>query len=145
MATSLTRAWAPLSTAALAFSLVHTLIDWHIGLFGPSGPTLSAVPAALAWLVAIIYGWWTWCLVRAGAGSRSHLIGVAVLNLAWAFAGNGLVIFACPPPCLGGFPHQDMAHLGSLVCGALAGYAGLRAAAVHPEPVGLRIARSRPG
>lgn len=60
-ATSLTRAWAPLSAAAVAFSLVHTLIDWHIGLFAPSGPTLSAVAAALAWLVAIVYSWWAWC------------------------------------------------------------------------------------
>jgi hypothetical protein len=41
----------------------------------------------LAWLVAIIYGWWAWCLVRAGAVSRSHLIGVVALNLGWAFAG----------------------------------------------------------
>src|SRR5438067_13429599 len=81
-ATSVTRAWAPLSAAALAFSLLHTLIDWHIGLFGPSGPTLSAVRAASAWLVASIYGWWAWCLVSAGAGSRSHLIGVVALT--WA-------------------------------------------------------------
>lgn len=133
-------AWALLSVAALAFSLVHTLVDWHIGLFEPSGPTLAAVPAALMWLVAGIYGWWAWCLARAAVGDRSHLMGVVVLTLGWAFAGNGLVIFACLPPCPGAFPHQDLAHMGSLVCGALGSYAGLRAAAMHPGPLVWRAA-----
>jgi hypothetical protein len=80
-AAGLARAWAPLSAAAVAFSLLHTPIDWHIGLFGPSGPALPAVPAALAWMMAITYGWWAWCLVRAAAGSRSHLVGVVALSL----------------------------------------------------------------
>jgi hypothetical protein len=138
-ASRLVRAWAPLSAAAFVFSLTHALIDWHIGVFGPSSETLAAVPAALVWLAGVTYGWWTWCLLQAAAGSRSHLIGAVVLNVGWAFAGNGLPIFVCLPPCLAAFPHQDVAHMGSLIFGALAGYAGLRTAAMHPGPVQWRI------
>jgi hypothetical protein len=119
----LVRWWAPLGAAALGLSLFHTLVDWHIGLFGASSQILSAPQAALAWVTAALYGWWGWSLAAAAAGQRSYLASVLALTVGWALAGNGLVILACPPPCPGGFPHQDLAHIGSLVLGAVGGVA----------------------
>ena len=119
----LVRSWAALSAAALAVSLLHALVDWHIGLFGATSEVLSTPQAALAWLTAALYGWWAWSLAKAAAGSRSYLASVLVLTVGWALAGNGLVVFACLPPCPGGFPHQDIAHISSLAAGAVGGVA----------------------
>ena len=130
-------AWAPLSAGALGISLVHTLIDWHIGLFGATADELSAPQAALVWATAALYGWWGWSLVGAAAGGRAQLASVLVLDVGWALAGNGLVIAACPPPCPGGFPHQDIAHLGSLALGAAGGAATWRALRERPGRVAL--------
>ncbi len=96
---------------------------------------LSAPQAALAWVTAALYGWWAWSLAAAVAGGRSPLASVLVLTGGWAFAGNGLVIAACPPPCLGGFPHQDVAHVGSLMLGAVGGYATWRSLREQPGSI----------
>ena len=88
---SLARWWAPLAAAALTFSLFHTLVDWHIGLFGGTSQDLSPQQAALAWVTAALYGWWGWSLASAAA-QRSYVASVVVLTIGWALAGNGLVI-----------------------------------------------------
>jgi hypothetical protein len=133
---SLVRWWAALAAAALSLSLFHTLVDWHIGLFGASSQALSPPQAALAWVTAALYGWWGWSLASAAAGRRSYLASVVVLTVGWALAGNGLVIVACPPPCPGGFPHQDLAHIGSLVLGAVGGIAVWLALWERPGSIG---------
>jgi hypothetical protein len=122
-AANLRRSWAWLSAAALSVSLVHFMADWHIGLFGPTSQVFSGPQAALLWVIGALYGWWAWSLARAAVGQRSYLASGLVLTVGWAVAGNGLVIVACLPPCPGGFPHQDIAHLGSLLFGAAAGIA----------------------
>ena len=131
----LARHWAPLSAAALSLSLLHTLVDWHIGLFGSTSQVLSGGQAALMWMMAALYGWWGWSLAAAAGGQRAYLVSVLVLTAGWAFAGNGLVIAACLPPCPGGFPHQDIAHLGSLVLGAIGGAASWFALKAQPGSV----------
>jgi hypothetical protein len=88
------------------------------------------------WVTAALYGWWAWSLAQAAAGRRSYLASGLVLTLGWAFVGNGLVIFACLPPCPGGFPHQDIAHLGSLVLGAAGGIAAWLALREQPGTIG---------
>ena len=132
----LARWWAPLVAAALSFSLCHTLVDWHIGLFGETSQTLSPHQAALAWVTAALYGWWGWSLASAAAGQRSYLASVVVLTVGWALAGNGLVIVACPPPCPGGLPHQDIVRVGSLVLGAVGGFAAWIAVRDQPGSIG---------
>ena len=117
----LARYWASLSAAALSFSLIHTLIDWSIGQFGTTSHDLSPSRAALTWVIGALYGWWGWSLVEAAAGRRTHLGSVLVFTVGWAFAGNGLALLACLPPCSAGFPHQDIAHIGSLASGAVGG------------------------
>ena len=129
------RYWAPLSAGALSFSLFHTLVDWHIGLFGATSQVLSAPQAGLAWVTAALYGWWGWSLASAAAGRRPYLVSVFVLTVGWALAGNGLVIFACAPPCPGGFPHQDIAHIGSLVLGAAGGLSSWLALREQPGSI----------
>ena len=37
----LMQSWAALSAAALGVSLLHALVDWHIGLFGATLEVLS--------------------------------------------------------------------------------------------------------
>jgi len=49
-----------LAAAALSLSLFHTLVDWHIGLFGGTSQVLSPQQSALAWVKAALYGWWAW-------------------------------------------------------------------------------------
>ena len=128
-------AWLPLHGLAIVFSLAHLILDWHIGLFGPSSPQLSVRQAALVWLVCLAYGWWAMALGLATQGHRAGLTSLLVLSAGWTFAGNGLPIFACLPPCAGAFPYQDIAHLGSLLFGGWAAYATWRAMrASHGAP-----------
>src|SRR5215211_5431209 len=80
-----------LNVLALAFSLAHVIVDWHISLSGASSEAMSA--------------------------SRAGLLGLVALSAGWAALGNGLPMVFCLPPCPGAFPHQDIAHVGSLVFG----------------------------
>lgn len=119
-----------LNAGAMVFSLAHYVMDWHIGLFGESSSSITALQASLMWLVTIIYAWWSLSLARASRGEKSHIVTLAIFAVGWTFAGNGLPIFACPPPCAGVFPHQDITHVGSLIFGGLASYETLRVSKV---------------
>ena len=59
-----------------------------------------------------------------------------MLTVGWALAGNGLVILACLPPCPGGFPHQDIAHIANLLFGAAAGIGAGLALREQPGSIG---------
>lgn len=132
-------AWLALNGLAIAFSLAHLIMDWHIGLFGPSTPQISPLQATLVWLICLAYGWWGLALGLASQGHRPGLTSLIVLSAGWSFAGNGLPILACPPPCAGAFPHQDIAHLGSLLFGGWAAYASWRALRAAPGARSLVI------
>ena len=104
------------SAGAILFSFVHYLIDWHIGLFGETSEDVSILQAALVFLSGLLYAAWAVMLGSAEA-KRSHAAALLVFSGGWTFLGNGLVIFACLPPCEAGFPYQDIAHVGSLLFG----------------------------
>lgn len=119
--------WAIFNALALVFSSVHFVLDWHIGLFGDRSDLVSVEQAVLVWVAAAIWGAW---LVAAVAAARAVGWGFAVLVVipfVWAALGNGIPIAFCPPPCAGAFPHQDIAHVGSLVFGVLAAVTAWRA------------------
>src|SRR5687767_3209238 len=118
--------WLWPNALALVFSFVHYVQDWHIGLFGATSNDVSMAQAALVIVSALIYGCWAVSLVVAALGNKCGLLSVVIINIGWAFAGNGLVIAACPPPCQGAFPFQDIAHVGSLVFGIWGAYAAWR-------------------
>ena len=118
--------WAWLSALALAFSLVHVVLDYQIGLFGETSEDVSWVQAALAFLLGLLYAWWGASFAMAGGGAWQGvgLASLLVLALVWSFLGNGLAgVFACLPPCSGAFPYQDVAHFGNIIFGGWASYA----------------------
>src|ERR687885_763435 len=135
--------WLQLNVLALAFSLAHVIADWHIGLFGASSEAMSAPQAALLWLISGLYAWWGLSLAAAARGPRAGLLGLVALSAGWAALGNGLPIVFCLPPCPGAFPHQDIAHVGSLLFGGWAAYASWRAARSSEQPP-ARAAWGRP-
>src|SRR5215207_11574709 len=126
----------PLTALALAFSLAHFLVDWHISLFGASSEILSVSQAALVGLVCFLYAWWGVSLAAAALGARAGLLSLATLSAGWSVLGNGLPLAFCPPPCASAFPYQDLAHVGNLLFGTWAAYESWRAARASPQPPG---------
>jgi hypothetical protein len=122
--------WLWLSLAALGFSLFHVLIDFLIGIYGPSSPT-SVLQGVLMLLVSLVYVWWGLALVMAASGARAGFVSLVVLALGWAFVANGASIVVCPPPCPGAAPFGDVAHVGCLLFGGSAAYAAWRALRVR--------------
>jgi hypothetical protein len=116
--------WILWSAAALAASLAHVLIDYHVGLYGSASSTaMSFLQATNILLTSLVYACWIASLGLATSGYRSGLLATLVLTVGWAVVWNGLVgLIVCPPPCRNAFPYQDIAHMSSLIFGALAVY-----------------------
>jgi hypothetical protein len=133
----LLKMWATWGALALAFSLIHALIDFQVGLFGPSSENMTAGQALLIALVSLLYAWWGVSFSWAGAsGARAAgLAGLLVLAFLWSFVANGLVgVAACPPPCSGAWPYQDIVHFGNVIFGGLASAATWRAVRLNSGP-----------
>lgn len=116
--------WILWSAAALAASLAHVLIDYHVGLYGRASSTaMSSLQATNVLLTCLVYACWIASLGLATSGYRSGLLASLVLTVGWATLWNGLVgLIVCPPPCRNAFPYQDIAHMSSLIFGGLAAY-----------------------
>ena len=128
--------WLWLSALALGTSLTHVLIDWHIGLFGGSSMHMSARQAGLVLLFGLVAAWWALVLALASQGQKSALVSVLILNIGFALLANGVaVLAACPPPCAGAFPYQDISHIANLLVGAWAAYATWKAVRASAESV----------
>ena len=112
--------WPVASALAVLFSTAHYVIDWHIGLFGERSDDVSAPQAVLIWLVATVVAVWFAAAIAAARDSGWGFAFLGAIAAGWALAGNGLAILACPPACSAAFPHQDVAHVGSLLAGAAA-------------------------
>jgi hypothetical protein len=116
--------WLWLSLAAMAFSTLHILLDFGIGLFPLQGNVAPAVGAVLL-LIGLIQAWWA---VSIAAGARGIAGGVAsavVIGLGWTLLVNGFSIQYCPPSCPVAAPLSDIAHIGSLILGIAAPAAGI--------------------
>jgi hypothetical protein len=125
--------WVWLNAGALTLVVAHQLIDFHIGLTGPSSLEMSGLQALNILLGSMIFGWWAVMFVLAGRGSRIGLLGLLVMSLLVSFLGNGIVALgACPPPCEGAFPYQDMAHIGNVIIGGAAAYTVYQVMKVTP-------------
>ena len=61
------------SAAALGISLVHVLIDYHIGLYGKTAASMSPLQAANAFLTSAVFGWWLLLLGLASQGNKGAL------------------------------------------------------------------------
>lgn len=131
-----TSAWLWLSALALGVSLTHVLIDWRIGQFGAPSMHMSALQAGLVLLFGLVAAWWALALALASQGKKSALVSLLVLDIGFALLANGVaVLAACPPPCAGAFPYQDISHIANLLVGAWAAYATWRAVRASAEPI----------
>lgn len=131
--------WLWSGALALAFSLVHVLLDYQVGLFGRTSNDVSWAQAALALLLGLLYAWWGVAFALSGGSTWQALglVNLLWLSLLWAFLGNGLAgVFACLPPCSGAFPYQDIAHFGNIIFGGWASYATW--SALRTSRVGVR-------
>lgn len=126
--------------SAVAFSLVHVLIDFSIGLWGQSSSVLSVVQVANIVLIAAIYGWWGLSLAWASRDSKRGLISLFGVTLIWPFLTNGLFAVLTCIVCPDAFPYQDISHFGSLIFGGLALYALWKAIRAAHEPGGWGMA-----
>jgi hypothetical protein len=118
--------WLLLNVAALIFALAHSLVDFHLGLFGETSIFMTPLQAANILVICLITGWWSVSLAIAAGDGRGGLSSVFVLSLAWAFLGHGAVAIMAAPPPSAAFPYQDITHFGSLIFGGLAAYATLK-------------------
>ena len=108
--------------AALAVVLLHVLIDYHIGLYGPSSEVMTPAQAANALRIAGTAGGWMIALGVSIRGSRTGTACALAFVVVWALVFNGLVAFLVVPPPSAAFPYQDIAHVGGIVFGGLAAY-----------------------
>lgn len=134
-----TYSWFVVSVAALAASLAHVFIDFHIGLYGASSSEMSPLQAATILLTCLMYAWWTASLAVAYAGSRSGLASVVAITLGWAFLYNGVLAFAAAPPPSDAFPYQDIAHLNSFIFGGLGAYSTWRVVRLSENQINWRL------
>lgn len=134
-----TSTWVWLQVGAMGFSLNHVLLDFFIGLFGPP-QEVTASAGVLIILVALIYASWALALARAVGGRPNALPSLMVYAVLWAFVGNGGSIALCPPPCAGAVPFGEIAHVGSLVLGALAAYSTWKPMTASTRPSWSRAA-----
>ena len=125
MESTRTPAWLWVNLAAMGFSLGHTVADLGI-IFGALSSGFGVPQILLSVLIAVLYTWWAWAFAKAVGEAKSWLVGLIVFDILWV-GGNGLTIFACPPPCSAVPVYADALHLGNLILAPLAAYFAYRA------------------
>lgn len=110
--------WIAWTSAALVASLVHVLVDFHIGLYGEASSRVSSLQAANLVFTSLVYGLWIYAAAVAASGSKSALVSALVIAVLWAFLWNGVVGLAVSPPPSSAFPYQDIAHASNILFGA---------------------------
>jgi len=119
--------WLWVNLAAMGFSLVHTVVDVGIFVFGSSSSSSEVPQSLLTVLIGLLYTWWAWVFARAAGGAKSGLVGLIAFDVLWVSL-NGVSILGCLPPCVFGVPlYADAIHLGTLILGPLGAYLAYRA------------------
>src|SRR5215204_5780406 len=118
--------WVNLAVAAMRFTLVHTVADAGLFVFGSSSSSSEVPQSLLTVLIGLLYTWWAWVFARAVQGAKSGLVGLMAFDVRWVGL-NGVWIIYCLPPC-GSVPfYGDTIHLGNLILGPLGAYLAYRA------------------
>ncbi len=107
--------WIAWTSAALVASLLHVLVDFHIGLYGEASSRMSSLQAANLFFTSLVYGLWIYAAAVAATGDKSALVSALVIAVLWAFLWNGVVGLAVSPPPSSAFPYQDIAHASSIL------------------------------
>jgi hypothetical protein len=103
----------------MAVATLHILIDFGVGLFSLHG-RLSAPEAATLILISLLHVWWVISITAGAQGNGGGIASAAVLGFGWTLMTNGYPIVYCPPTCSEAAPLSDVAHVGSLLFGAVA-------------------------
>lgn len=130
------RAFLWTQAAAIALSFAHTVLDWHVGLFGVDRAVLTGSAAALLGIQGTIYAGWT--IGMALSAERAWMAAVLVFSFGWAFLASGSSILFCLPPCQVLAPWGDIAHLASLFFGGWASLLAWRGIRSDPRPLHRR-------
>jgi len=120
----MTPAMVLLQGAAMASSLLGYLI-LAPGFFASVSSKDVGIAGGFTLLtIAATYAWWPAPMVAATSGIRGALLGLVVLDLAWAVLAQGLAGFAfCTFPfCNELAPYGDLARYGSFVFGLAAAW-----------------------
>lgn len=117
--------WRALVAGAAGLALVHILIDRHIGLAGPTSDEMGWLTALDILGIGFLFAWWVRSVDEASyAQDRGAALSVVLLAFVVSFLGHGIIgVAACPPPCDGAYPYQDLAHVGNVLVGGLAAWA----------------------
>ena len=122
-----TPGWLWVNLAAMGFSLVHTVADFGIIVFGSSSSSSEVPQSLLTVLIGLLYTWWAWVFAQAVRGANSGLVGLIAFDVLWVSL-NGVSIIYCLPPCGTAVPfYGDTIHLGTLILGPLGAYLAYRA------------------
>lgn len=122
--------WVPLGLLAMGMGVMHIFLDGGVALWDFKG-TLSPTEGLMVVGIALIQVWWAVSFVAGSHGRTGGIISVAVLAFLWTGLTNGYPIVYCPPTCEEAYPLTDIAHLGAIVSGPMAGFAALWGAAVQ--------------
>ena len=118
--------WLWVNLAAMGFSLVHTVADTGLFVYGSSSSSSEVPQSLLTVLIGLLYTWWAWVFARAVGGAKSGLVGLMAFDVLWVGL-NGVSIIYCLPPC-GSVPfYGDTIHLGTLILGLLGAFLAYRA------------------
>lgn len=134
--------WVPLGLLAMGLGVMHIFIDGGVALWDFTG-TLSLTEGVMIIGIALIQVWWALSFIAGTHGRIGGILSVAVLAFIWTGLTNGYPIVYCPPTCEEAYPLTDIAHLGAIISGPLAGVAALWGAGVQ-WPSRVKVAWSLP-
>ena len=95
--------WLWVNLAAMGFSLMHTVVDAGLFVFGSSSSSSEVPQSLVTVLIGLVYTWWAWVFARAVGGANSGLVGLMAFDVLWVGL-NGVSILFCLPPCGWGVP-----------------------------------------
>lgn len=114
--------WLPLALLAMGFGVMHVFLDAGVRIFDLRGD-LDVPEFAMVLGISLIQVWFVICFLAGTHRRIGGILGIAILCFLWVGMTNGYPIVYCPPTCKEAYPLSDVAHLGALIVGPLAGVA----------------------
>lgn len=123
-----------LQLGAAAASIFGYLLLIRDGLYG-AGPTITVGQGLALFMIAIMHGWWLSPIAAATAGLRGALLALVILDVFWAFLGQGVAGYVfCAIPCPSMAPFGDIQRAAAVLFGGAAAWTTLRAYRAMPGP-----------
>ncbi len=126
--------WLIFSAAAMAASLAHVLIDYHIGLYGRSSAVMQPWQAGNLLCTSLVYAWWALILGMVYGMSTSGSASALMMAGGWGLLWNGAIGLVVSPPSRA-FPYQDITHIANILLGGLASYFIWQNVRAYQDPI----------